>query len=179
MTVHIRDATIWDAADIEAVHYASREAAFGDQVPRAAFRALGPEERLARWREWLANPEISAIVGEEGGEIVGFATVRRATDADLNGGIIAEMPTLYVHPAAWGKGYGLALCAATEIRAAQAGYVELILWVLEINQRARRFYERNGFWHDGARKRDDGPVPTTLVALRYRKPLGAPGRHLS
>lgn len=171
MSLHIREATVWDAPDIEAVHYAAREAAYGDQVPREAFRALTAEERLARWREWLANPEITALVGEESGEIVGFATVRRGTDADLDPGVVAEMPTLYVHPEAWGRGYGLALCTATEIRAAQAGYSELVLWVLEINRRARSFYQRNGFVPDGARKKDDGPVPTSLIALRYRKTL--------
>ena len=171
MSLRIRDATMWDAADIEAVHYASREAAFGDQVPREAFRALGPEDRLVRWREWLSNPEITALVGEEVGEIVGFSTVRRATDVDLDTGLVAEMPTLYVHPAAWGRGYGLALCTATEVRAAEAGYAELVLWVLEINEQARRFYERNDFRADGARKTDDGPVPTSLIAVRYRKRL--------
>jgi hypothetical protein len=42
------------------------------------------------------------------------------------------------------------------------------LWVLEANDRARRFYEIAGFLPDGSRKPADLPGGVRLPELRYR-----------
>lgn len=49
------------------------------------------------------------------------------------------------------------------------GYGEIVLWVLEGNADARRFYEAMGFVPDGASKIVQLGVP--LKAVRYRKTL--------
>ena len=50
------------------------------------------------------------------------------------------------------------------------GRAEAYLWVLEANVRARRFYERNGYKHDGTTKNAIlGNVG--LPELRYTKSL--------
>jgi hypothetical protein len=41
-----------------------------------------------------------------------------------------------------------------------------VLWVLEQNERARRFYERDGWAADGVSQPDDYGN-TKLIALRY------------
>jgi hypothetical protein len=56
----------------------------------------------------------------------------------------------------------------------QAAYSEAALWVLDTNQRARRFYQAGGWRTDGAAKqepwRDAG---FTLSEVRYRHALPA------
>jgi hypothetical protein len=46
-------------------------------------------------------------------------------------------------------------------------YATSILWVAEDNPRARRFYEREGWTLDGARKEDE-LLGVTVAEVRYR-----------
>ena len=48
-----------------------------------------------------------------------------------------------------------------------AGYRDAILYVLEDNPRARRFYEREGWALDGGTKRDEF-LGVEVTELRYR-----------
>jgi len=50
----------------------------------------------------------------------------------------------------------------------ESGYREVILWVLEDNPRARRFYEREGWALDGGRKEDEF-LGVQVTEVRYRK----------
>lgn len=163
----IRDARTADAASIEAVHFASREAAYSEHVSSWPPAGPGRAERVERWGRWLSNPGIHCLVLEQDAEIVGFVTIRRATDPDVARERVAEMPTLYVHPDHWRSGVGTALCNAGLKRAASLGHSELVLWVLEVNARARAFYRSLGFEADGVRKVDEG-TPEGFVADRYR-----------
>jgi hypothetical protein len=55
-------------------------------------------------------------------------------------------------------------------RLGEAGFGRVILWVLDSNVRARRFYEAGGWHADGTAKQDDSfGVPMTEV--RYRRSL--------
>jgi GNAT superfamily N-acetyltransferase len=171
--MQVRDATVSDAVQIEAVHQASREAAFAGRLPPDVISPLDRPARLARWRAWLADPSVATLAGLEHGMIRGFCTLKASTEHDLDPETVGEMPTLYVDPAAWRKGYGVDLCRALEARALEMGFQELVLWVLEVNSGARRFYDAVGFVHDGVTKMDDGPLPAPLLALRYRKKLTA------
>ena len=47
----------------------------------------------------------------------------------------------------------------------------MTLWVLKGNDRARRFYERLGYAHDGAEKRDTQTIGSPLDDVRYRKAI--------
>jgi RimJ/RimL family protein N-acetyltransferase len=52
-----------------------------------------------------------------------------------------------------------------------SGYRDAVLWVLEDNPRARRFYEREGWSLDGGRK-DAEFVGMRVPEVRYRITLG-------
>jgi ribosomal protein S18 acetylase RimI-like enzyme len=65
-------------------------------------------------------------------------------------GDTAELYALYVAPAWWSTGAGRALMGAVLAALGEARYLKVVLWVLEDNVRARRFYERAGFAPDGA-----------------------------
>lgn len=164
--LRVRDGRVEDAEAVETVHYAAREAVYDGRV--ADWPPPGPdrEGRIELWKEWLGDPLISAVIGEVGGEIVGFCTIRPSGDEDAHDDV-AEMPTLYVHPEAWHVGYGRALCAAGLERARERGFRALTLWVLEVNERARDFYREFGFVPDGETKVDE-MTTERLVAFRYR-----------
>jgi GNAT superfamily N-acetyltransferase len=165
----LREATVDDAEAIEAVHYAAREAVYDGLV--SDWPPSGPDRagRVARWRLWLASPDVHTIVAVDGDTITGFCTVRRSKDEDAEPDV-AEMPTLYVAPLHWRRGLGGALCRASAEWAAGVGFVELTLWVLEVNERAHAFYRAFGFEQDGGRKVDEG-TKERLVAHRYRMTL--------
>jgi hypothetical protein len=50
------------------------------------------------------------------------------------------------------------------------GFGEATLWVLDANERARRFYEAGGWSTDGAAKIDDSHG-FPIVEVRYRRAL--------
>jgi RimJ/RimL family protein N-acetyltransferase len=119
------------------------------------------------WRQILNDPAQTALVVEDAaGRIVGWCTVAPSRDADADG----ELWGIYVLSEAWGTGAGTALMVAGTDVLCELGYRDAILWVLEDNPRARRFYEREGWTLDGLRKEDEFlGVPVTEV--RYRRGL--------
>lgn len=167
--MQIRPATVADAVAIEAVHFASRDAVYRDRIPN--WPRLGPDkpERVARWENWLGDPEIVVLVGENEGAIVGFVTMRATTDEREDRARVAEMPTLYVDPGHWRRGVGTDLCDAALEEARRRGFAELTLWVVDLNVDAQRFYTKYGFIEDGATTVDRGSSGEISVsARRYR-----------
>lgn len=164
--IRLRDGEVSDAEAVESVHFASREAVYAGRT--ADWPPPGPDRkgRIERWRSWLGDDDISALVAEQQGEVVGFCTIRPSNDEDA-GPETAEMPTLYVRPDYWHRGLGRVLCGAGLDRARERGFRHLTLWVLEMNGRARDFYRKVGFVADGATKIDE-LTTERLVALRYR-----------
>ena len=80
------------------------------------------------------------------------------------------MTALYVEPSAWGLGGGRQLLDTAKASLYAAGFAAAALWVLETNLPARRFYERQGWAPDGARKVDDrGDL--VLLEVRYATTL--------
>ncbi len=167
----LRNAHVDDARAIEAVHWAAREAVYDGQVADWPPSGLDRDGRIERWTRWLSSEHLHCIVGEEDGRIVGFVTIRASRDEDAEPHV-AEMPTLYVDPAAWRRGLGAALCRAAVALASALDFLELTLWVVEVNTRAQRFYDAFGFVADGASQVDEDTTER-LVARRYRLSLGA------
>nr|WP_325294140.1 GNAT family N-acetyltransferase [uncultured Oscillibacter sp.] len=56
-----------------------------------------------------------------------------------------EVVSLYLLPESMGRGYGKVLLEAAVNHLAGQGFRDVLLWVLEENLRARRFYEKAGF----------------------------------
>ncbi|MBI2324943.1 MAG: GNAT family N-acetyltransferase [Chloroflexi bacterium] len=110
------------------------------------------------------------LVATDGERLVGFVTFgpREDEPADRR---VGELYAIYVDPHHWGGGYGRALFGAAERGLRDAGFSEAVLWVLETNARARRFYEIAGWKPDGGQKVEHrGDVE--LREVRYRRALG-------
>jgi GNAT superfamily N-acetyltransferase len=112
----------------------------------AALAHIFPPERYPypiaeirqRWRDAVADPVMAVLVVEQDGVIVGVAACRSEW---LDG--------LYVIPALWGHGVGRELHDEVVDRLRAGGSARCHLWVLEHNDRARRFYERLGWRENG------------------------------
>lgn len=125
------------------------------------------------------RPDQPAPAGPGGRPLIGFASFgpeRDATgqpgpapEAGPPGTAPAELYAIYVAPAYWSGQAGWRLLTEVVNSAIAQRYASLSLWVLEANQRARRFYERGGFAVTGeSQVMDDlGGVRE----IRYWRPL--------
>jgi GNAT superfamily N-acetyltransferase len=149
--IRIRPGAPEDARAIAEVHVASWRDAYRGLLPDEYLDTLSVEEREARRLVWFADPEPGSgvLVAEEGGRIVGFASFGPSRDDDASDGV-GEVPAIYVDPGAVGAGIGRELFAAATRALRDGGFRRATLWVLEANERARRFYERAGWTWDGA-----------------------------
>jgi ribosomal protein S18 acetylase RimI-like enzyme len=138
----VREAHAGDVAGIARVHVESSRAAHAGLLPAETFAVFTFERRLATWAETLAGGDEFVYVAEEDGRVVGFASggAERAGDAEFDG----ELYTVYVLPARQRLGAGRLLTLAVAERLAAEGFGALLLWVLEGNKPARRFYESLG-----------------------------------
>jgi GNAT superfamily N-acetyltransferase len=112
---------------------------------------------------------------EEHGTVVGFASTGPSRDEGVGPGT-GEIQAIYLAPEAWSRGLGSALLASAADDLRARGFRPLVLWVLEANDRGRRFYERAGWRPDGARKPIDfDGVQVDEIRLRLTWPdrLGA------
>jgi GNAT superfamily N-acetyltransferase len=168
--VRIRDARPSDAPRMAEVHVRSWQVAYRGLFPDDHLDALDPAVRETWRRRMLdALPAGQAsLVVEDAGTVVGFADVGPA--GWVEGASDGEVYAIYLHPAAWGRGLGRALLVAAEACLVDLGHVTAVLWVLEGNQRARRFYEAAGWSSDGARRVE--PVwGVDANEVRYRRRL--------
>ncbi|MBK8468493.1 MAG: GNAT family N-acetyltransferase [Candidatus Phosphoribacter sp.] len=100
-------------------------------------------------------------VARQAGRIVGFVVCGPATEHQGHRPVRGEqLFALYVLSCCYGHGVGQALLdEALGGRPAQ-------LWVAKENSRARRFYDKNGFIHEGTEQTDpelDGLVEVRMI----------------
>ena len=144
----IRRATVEDAPGIAEAHARTWQAAYRHVFPAEALDALDAENREPRWRQNVVDPDVPVFVAVERGSVLGFVAVGPSRDPDCDG----ELWGVYVVPEAWGKGVG-AVLMETGLDYLRAHFREAILWVLDENPRARRYYEKHGWAFDGTTKR--------------------------
>ena len=168
--IAVRPAVPADAPAMAALHVRAWRAAYAGVMPDAFLAALKVEEREAMWRRSLTAPELAPaeriiVVAEEGGAVLGFAAAGHARGDDELG--LGELYAINVDPPAWGgyAGGGLLVAASAWL---DARFAASILWVVDGNARARRFYESAGWSPDGATKIEDYDG-TRVSNLRYRR----------
>lgn len=110
------------------------------------FDAASPTvgEFAKRFSALLARDDVVVVLAEDGGEDVGFGflTLRPTPYYD---GSFAQLEELYVVPARRDQGIGTSLIEMAIDTVRGRGAAEMHINVDEIDEDARRFYERHGF----------------------------------
>ena len=158
----VRRAQAGDAARLGEIHVRTWQAAYEHVFGADRLAGLRPERRAEQWQGWLAEGVDAWVFEEEAGPVVGFVWIGDSREAEDEG----ELFAIYVLPEAWGSAAGRELMAVAR-DALRAAYPTSILWVLEDNPRARRFYEREGWALDGGR-REEELLGATVAEVRYR-----------
>jgi ribosomal protein S18 acetylase RimI-like enzyme len=156
--VRLRPGTPADLPAMADVFVAAWRGGYRGMVPDAVIDAWTPATALA---ELAGGDGVDVVATDDAGTVIGFA--RYQPDA----GYVAS---LYVTPAAGGRGAGRALLQ--HALDAMPGR-DVTLWVFEANARARDLYTRAGFHPDGARLTDPR-WRTPQIRLRREAPAGAP-----
>ena len=167
-SVYFRRASHGDALGIATTKVRSWQAAYRGLIPQAYLDRLNPDEVALRAEKWISESvQEHHWVYEDSGSIGGWAcTTMPARDSELNDET-GEVVAIYLLPEFWGQGIGDRLFQLCVQGLIEQGATSIILWMLEGNEQAHRFYERQGFTHDGQRKSLDlgGDVP--LWEVRY------------
>ncbi len=167
--MNIRPATVDDASALARVHVDSWRAAYRGLVPESRLQGFDYHWRTERFRQSLATEAEETYVALVDEQIVGFLTIGAARDWDVDRQRTGEIWGIYLAPTHWRQGIGRQLADEAETMLRSRGYQDIILWVLEGNHAARRFYEALGFRLDGESKLVDLGAP--LKAVRYRKTI--------
>lgn len=166
--VTVRPAVPDDADAIARIHVETWRAAYAGLLPDDVLASLDVEARRRTWRGWLARdarPGAATFVAEGDATIVGFASTGPARDEEATG----ELYAIYVEPDHWGTGAGRLLLEHAEAALREDGYGAALLWVLEGNERAERFYRAAGWGQDGLKL--DLLMGAEVTERRYRKAL--------
>jgi GNAT superfamily N-acetyltransferase len=139
--ITLRRAEAADAAAVADVWLRSRRAAM-PAVPAP----VHPEDEVRQWFATVVVPTRETWLAEVDGAAVAVLVL----DGD-------ELDQLYVDPGWQGRGIGAELVRLAQQRRPGG----LALWTFLANLRARRFYERHGFfavgWTDGSRNEERAP----------------------
>jgi GNAT superfamily N-acetyltransferase len=167
MSVALRTGNDVDLPGVGALHHRSRSAAYAGILSAETLNRLTADALSAWWVErWKWERDTHRLtVAEAGGRLVGFTY---AGPSELPGA--AELYAIHVDPDLVGTGVGRLLMDHALDQLATLGGDRAVLWVLEANGRARRFYDRGGWAPDGGTRVEavsGEPVPQ----LRYAHPL--------
>ena len=141
LSTEIRQARPEDAVAIAAVHETSWLQAYTGVLPGNALRAMVARRDVSWWKRAIRQ-STRVLTLEVGGRVAGYATIGPNRVRSLSQG--GEVYELYLAPEYQGLGFGrkLFLTARQDLRA--SGRPGSVVWVLEDNEPAVRFYENAG-----------------------------------
>lgn len=149
--MRIREATAADARGIAHVNTAAWRATYRGIVPDDFLARMSVEAGERGWASRIADAaegQNCVYVAEDDGRdgssegIVGFASGGPRREG--NPAYAGELYTVYLLQGVQGHGIGRQLTCAVTAHLARGGMSSMLVWVLEANQSARRFYEALG-----------------------------------
>lgn len=165
----IRSAQLQDVQQLAQVHVRSWQSAYKGLLPDEYLANLSVESREEQWSNAITNSPTQLDLCEDNEGIVGFVAYGRGRDNDAKTRQVGEIYAIYLDADVWGKGYGKALLDKALRILQNQGYSRVVLWVLDTNERAIKFYERNGFTLDGETKREPLSANIMVQEVRYTR----------
>jgi len=166
MCIDIRKVLPENAYEYAALHIACWRDAYKGIISDEYLENMSSQldQLVERCRQTINEPDgCEYLYAVYGSEMIGRLVFSGSRDEDKPDA--GEVHAIYLLADYWGKGYGKQMMDFAVSALRHAGFREIIVWVLEENNRARRFYEKYGFVYDGTRKEID--IGETLVEIRY------------
>lgn len=170
--ITIRLADQPDARTIAEIHVRAWRWAYRGLMPDELLDGLSIEQRERMWQRNLSSerPRNHILVAEQEARVVGFVATGPSQDRDATPDT-GEVYAIYLEPEVVGTGLGRALFSRATEDLRSNGYRAATLWVLDTNERTRRFYEAAGWRPDGESKVEPWGA-FELSEVRYRIDLG-------
>ena len=168
MSVAVRCATTADASAIARVQVETWRSAYSGIVPQEFLAALDVGERMAMWQKVLGGDDSHVFVAEDPDSVCGFVSGGRLRDGvDVAAqNYDSEIYTLYVLPAAQGRGAGRELMRTLAARLVKDGLRRPVVWALEKNPWCA-FYERLGGKRVAQKMIEIGGAPLSDIAYGW------------
>ncbi len=121
---------------------------------------------MPAWLRSHTAPPYCALVAEEEGRIIGYASLSRFRP--YSGYDRTAENSIYLAPGCEGRGYGSALMQALLSRARQSGLRVITAWIDSCNTSSVTFHEKMGFTHVGVLKDvgDTGGQPASVIIMQ-------------
>ena len=128
-----------DLLEISNIYESSWKYAYKDIIPQDYLDSIP----TGHWASSINKNGMNNLVVIENGRIIGTASICKSRWQQYSD--YGEIVSIYFLPAYMGKGFGQHLLKRCIEELNILGHDKILLWVLEDNQRARSFYEKNGF----------------------------------
>ncbi|MDP1933083.1 MAG: GNAT family N-acetyltransferase [Gammaproteobacteria bacterium] len=152
-STNVRPALISDAREIAEMHIEAWRKAYASIVPDDYLASLSIDAREQGWARMIGQGMPMLWVAVSSQRITGlisFGASRETGEAPS----VGELMAIYVHPEFWSCGFGRSLWLAAREELQRRGFTGVMLWVLEDNTRARKFYCGEGFVENPQRSRN-------------------------
>ena len=143
MRFAIRPARPGDAEGIARAHTASWRTSYRGILPDAILDRIDVDQRTSSWRRVLHDPQVMTLVAYDVThlDIVGFCDAGPSRGST---GYAAEVYRIYIEHHAKRHGLGREMFEQITDWLRAQRLSSLIIWVLDSNHHARRFYEAMG-----------------------------------
>lgn len=159
-----------DIQKVATVHVRAWQWAYRGLMSDEYLDSLSVDQRALAWKELLDDESTPApYLATRGTDAVGLVHAQTSRDLDASA-TTGEVTSIYLLPEYVGQGIGwrLWLTALDQLRDSHHDVVGV--WVLETNDRGRKFYERAGLVADGASK-THSLGGSAITEVRYRGAL--------
>ncbi len=169
MSIRIRAAVPEDASSIAKVHVDSWRTTYAGILPAEYLAGLSYRDRESVWNRILSTerPAGGSFVAEtDGGNVIGFAIY--GPEREGNRTYRGELYAIYLLEDYQRMGIGRPLMSAAARGLLADGFSSMLLWVLEDNHSARRFYESLGGERVGQKTIAIGGADFTEVSYGWK-----------
>ncbi len=127
-------------------------------------------EDLAFWRDAIEFGEPQVLLALADQKIIGFVGYDRSRDPKTKP-TVGEIWALYVLPAYWDQGVGLALWDAAREGLIDEGCTQVTIWLPLASERALRFVELAGFKREMSSLKTVAVGPDRIEHIRLKRAL--------
>lgn len=143
MEIYIRKADLNDIYTISKIYALSWKKAYIGMVSQKYLDELKEDFWVEVLEDWIKNSNFSIYLLCENEKPIGCISCGKSREEQFSDW--GEIPSFYLLPQYFNKGYGKLLLEKALFSLKNEGYQNIYLWVLRENLRSRHFYEKNGF----------------------------------